>query len=90
MRVLAYSGNIAVIDEIKEKLTGKDVMTTRQKDKFLEFAYSKDYDIVCVDIWDADKEASGTANQRKRRRTNPAHIHRRARQHETEIGRAHV
>lgn len=57
MRVLAYSGNIAVIDEIKEKLAGKDVTTTRQKDKFLEFAYSKDYDIVCVDIWDADKEA---------------------------------
>ena len=57
MRVLAYSGNIAVINEIKEKLAGKDVTTTRQKDKFLEFAYSKDYDVVCVDIWDADKEA---------------------------------
>ena len=57
MRILAYSGNAAVINEIKDKLVGRDVVVTQEKDKFLELAYDKNYDVVCVDIWDADKEA---------------------------------
>ena len=57
MRILVYSGNVAVINEIKDKLVGRDVAVTQEKDKFLELAYDKNYDVVCVDIWDADKEA---------------------------------
>ena len=57
MRILAYSGNAAVINEIKDKLAASEVTVTQKKDIFLELAYSKDYDVVCVDIWDADEEA---------------------------------
>ena len=44
MRILAYSGNAAVINEIKDKLVGRDIAVTQEKDKFLELAYDKNYD----------------------------------------------